>query len=367
MKIVFTRSSTIYDDSRATKEIVAFLENGFIVTVLGWNRNGLAEIKCRELFEDYKESVSFRFYTESTGTSRIQKIISRRKWNKWLVTELGAITEIDAIHACDYDTGAAVRRYAHKHSIKYVYDIYDYYVDAHPVPNILKKVIEKDEIRTINESEATIICTEERKIQIKKSHPKKVIVIYNSPDVGEYESCEEQYDYVYCGSLYNGRLIKEILDRYPEYEQYRFIIAGYGEYEHQAALLASMYNGFTFLGSIPYSEVLEVEKKSKVISAIYEPTITNHQLCAPNKFYEALALGKPVIVCRGTGIDKIVEQEKIGRVIEYDSESFYSALQTLLFDETTRKQMGKNARKLYETNYKWSLMIEQLIDIYKYL
>ena len=37
----------------------------------------------------------------------------------------------------------------------------------------------------------------ERKFQISKAHPKKVVVIYNSPDVDDFDECEEKYDYVY--------------------------------------------------------------------------------------------------------------------------------------------------------------------------
>ncbi|HHU72431.1 MAG TPA: hypothetical protein GXZ21_10445, partial [Clostridiales bacterium] len=43
MKIIaYIRSSNIYDDSRATKEITALLDEGYKVVVLGWNRDGKA-------------------------------------------------------------------------------------------------------------------------------------------------------------------------------------------------------------------------------------------------------------------------------------------------------------------------------------
>ena len=365
MHIVFTRSSTIYDDSRATKEITALLEDGHIITVLGWDRNGNASRKCADLFSTYGNQVSFKFFSGTTGENIIKKILSRASWNRWLSKELSKESRIDVIHACDYDTGAAVRKFAKAKKIKYVYDIYDYYVDAHPVPSVLRPIVENDEIRTIDNSEVTIICTEERRAQISKAHPRKLIVIHNSPEVESFEEYVEEFDYVYCGSLYDGRLIKEVLDGYPENHHYTFVFAGYGEYESNAKELEAKFDNFTFLGSIPYSKVLEIERISKVISAIYIPTIRNHQLCAPNKFYEALALGKPVIVCKGTGIDKIVSEEHIGCVINYSAEDFYKALDYLTSNEKIRKEMGRRARIIYESKYRWSLMKEKLISEYR--
>lgn len=364
MIVAFTRSSTIFDDSRASKELFAFLEAGYKVIVFGWDRSGKAVVECTELFKEYKDSIRFKFYSGSTGESKISKIVSRMKWNKWLKSQLASLKHIDIIHACDYDTGCAVRKIANRMKIKYVYDIYDYYVDAHPVPAALKNIIENDETRIINDATATIICTEERKAQIKKASPQKLIVIHNSPEVEELTSCNIQYDYVYCGSLYGGRLIEEILSNYPDNCNLKFVFAGYGEYKGIAAELCSKYENFQYLGAIPYSEVIEAEKKSKVISAIYEPSKRNHQLCAPNKFYEALALGKPVIVCRGTGIDSVVKKYKIGLVIEYTADSFYSALETLLKNEDLCMEMGKRGRKLYDEKFKWSIMKNRLLETY---
>ena len=87
-------------------------------------------------------------------------------------------------------------------------------------------------------------------------------------------------------------------------------------------------------------------------------------MCAPNKFYEALALAKPVIVCRGTGIDKVVEENTVGIVIDYDSEQFFKAVDYLINNQDICEEMGTNARQLYEKKYKWEIMKERLLELY---
>lgn len=363
--IVYVRAANIYNDSRATKEILALAEYGHNVTVLSWNRDGKDLEKCPSIFQTYSNSVQFYFFNKplpnGLGMKNIDKLIA---WIFWIKTTLTRLPQIDAIHACNLDGGLGVYRFCKKNKIKLIYDIFDYYVDSHTLPSLIKPLVEKLEIKAINLSEITIICTEERKQQIVKADPREVIVIHNSPAVDYVSDIPISCDYVYCGSFGEKRLLKEILDIYPLNCDLCFEFAGYGEFSKNAKLLSERYPKFHFGGSISYDEVLQLQASSLCISAIYEPSIRNHQLCAPNKFYEALALRKPVIVCRGTGIDSIVEKNNIGIVIDYSAEEFYKAVRFLKANPCIVQQQGLNARKLYEEEYSWSLMKKRLIDAY---
>lgn len=367
-KIIYIRSSNIYDDSRATKEILALLESEYEVVVFGWNRDGEAEKKSEKQFQKYNTQISFRFFQARVdGGIGIKNINLLWSWLKWIKKEVKKVDNIDAIHACNLDSALTIWRYAKKRSIKRIYDIYDYYVDSHNIPSLLCRMIENLEIYIINNSDLTIICTEERKEQIKKAQPKDLVIIHNSPEVEKTEYVEEIYDYVYCGSLFPGRLIKKIFENYSNNQDLTFCIAGYGAYTDFANDLEAKYENFHYFGALAYEEVLDKEKQSKIISAIYEPSARNHRLCAPNKFYEALALAKPVIVCKGTGIDKIVESNNIGIVINYNAHDFYKAVRTLKDDDDLRKQMGLRARCLYDNEYRWDIMKNRLLEKYKVL
>lgn len=367
-KIVYIRSSNIYDDSRATKEINALLENGYEVVVLGWNRDGEAYKKSLKQFQQYNNQIAFKFFhvivNGGIGIKNIKLLIL---WFRWIKKEIRKTSNVDAIHACNLDAALVIWHHAKKKGIKLIYDIYDYYVDSHNIPRVLNQIVEKMEIDVINNADLTIICTEERKEQISKAIPKDLVIIHNSPEVEKIENINEIYDYVYCGTLFSGRLIKEIFDKYSENQDISFCIAGYGKYSAMAEEMDEAYLNFHYFGALPYDEVLLAEKKSKIISAIYEPSKRNHRLCAPNKFYEALALAKPVIVCKGTGIDKIVEDNKIGVVIEYNASAFYEAVRYLDDNNSLRKEMGIRARQLYEREYRWDIMKTRLIDKYNKL
>jgi glycosyltransferase involved in cell wall biosynthesis len=367
--VAYIRSGSIYTDSRATKEIKALLEAGYKVTVIGWDRTGIAEENCKKVFNYDKQWLSFDFFSLNIRSERgIKNSTKFLSWLKYVYRTLKEIQPLDAVHACNLDGGYAAYMFCKRYRCKLIYDIYDYYIDSHSIPGLLIDFIEKCEIKVINYADCTIICTEERKEQISKSSPKKLIVLHNSPEVVmDTQSEEEVYDYSYCGSLTDRRLICEIVEKYSEHTDLKFCFAGNGKYSQNVFKIGELFDSFSFKDAIPYNEVLEIELKTKVLSAIYEPTIRNHRLCAPNKFYESLALGKPVIVCRGTGIDEVVERNQIGIVIDYDADQFYDALIVLCQDYGKRNDMGKRARQLYEKQYNWNIMKHRLVETYNSL
>lgn len=361
--VVFIRSSAIYNDSRATKEIISLEKMGYTVYVIGWDRKGGAIEECENIFKN--KNIVLNFYNEIVGTSiglrNINKLFSFICFVKRNLEIMN--DKINAVHACDLDAGIGAYQYCKKNKKPLVYDIYDYYIDSHNIPLILRKLIEFIEIKIINFSYYTVICTEQRIEQINKSKPNNVLVIHNSPDLDCQDDILEEYDYAYCGMLNDLRLIEEILLEYKNHQNLKFCFVGSGKYEELLKNMSIQFQNFTYFESLPYDQVLEIERKSKVLSAIYNPSIRNHQLCAPNKFYEALALKKPIIVCKGTGIDKIVSKYDLGELIDYDVDQFYTKLKDLIQNDE-RKSHGEIGRKLYESDYRWTIMEKRLIDVY---
>lgn len=360
-KIAYLRSSNIYNDSRATKEILCLRDAGYDVTVFLWDRDGKEDAHFLSIFGNKVKSVSYKVVlNRNLGKKGILKLI---KFMKWMYRSLLKYS-FDGVHACDLDTGYIASKYCQKKICKLIYDVYDYYADSHGADGLMRIFFEKAENKVINNSDLTIICTEERRIQIKNANPNDVVVIYNSPEIESISNSHDiEYDYVYCGSLYNERLLSEIFSDYSKNQDLRMCIAGRGVLEKQA--LKCKGKNFVYLGSIPYNRVLEEESKGIAISAIYDPSKNrNNRLCAPNKFYEAMALSKPVIVCKGSGIDELVEREHIGVVINYSSNDFYKALRHLKEHPMECNLMGKNGRNIYDNKYSWRLMKRRLLDAY---
>ena len=69
--------------------------------------------------------------------------------------------------------------------------------------------------------------------------------------------------------------------------------------------------------------------------------------------------GKPIIVCKNTSIDRIVEEEKLGLVINYNVQEFFQAVDSLKGKDFSQSIV------LYKNKYSWTIMEERLQKIFK--
>lgn len=145
---------------------------------------------------------------------------------------------------------------------------------------------------------------------------------------------------------------------------FKLELAGMGKLSEYAKQASEKYGNINFHGMINYEEALDLYTKCDVMFAIYDPSVPNHRYSAPNKVYEAMMNGKPIIVAKNTSVDKIVERENMGFVIEYNKDSFEKILSTISNDESILKKYGKNAINAYR-KYSWEEMKKRLIDIYE--
>ena len=122
------------------------------------------------------------------------------------------------------------------------------------------------------------------------------------------------------------------------------------------------YNNIFFYGRIQYGQTLYLEEQCDIMLAIYDPSVENHVFAAPNKFYEALFLGKPLIMVGGTGMSNIVSEYKLGATIDYSKEGFIDGLNKLKSVDFDRTSIV--AKELYNKYFSWKIMQERLIELY---
>lgn len=368
--VTILRSTSIKNDSRVIKEAKALSKSKYNVKILGWDRDGFFENNSNEIKENEKIIKIRVFKRTARYASGIKNIFKLLSFQIWLTAMLYKDREnIDIIHSCDFDTALPAKLISKLYNKKLVYDIFDYYIDSHYVPDKLKKIIEKKEISVINYADLTIICSEWRKEQIIKSKPKRLLVIHNTPDISNIKTdkcVNSKFKIAYVGILQEGRLLKEIATKIKEMKDVELHIGGFGIYAEYFQKLAKENDNIFFYGTMEYNDVLKLESKCDILFATYDPSIANHKYSSPNKLYEAMALGKPIIVCNNTGIDSIVKNEQIGYSINYNAQEFKECINKLKENKKINEQFGLNAKKTYN-KYSWQQMEKRLTDAYKLL
>lgn len=375
-RIVFLRSG--YDastDTRLEKAVYELKHNGNKVFIVNWDRSKNYDDIIEMKIED--ETVPCHLIgipgVYGMGFKETAKGMVKFNWRlfKCLIKNR---KKYNIIHACDFDTVLPAYIISKIFGKKLVYDIFDFYSDSHEMPVKIEKIIKKIDIHIINHADAVLLCNEERKEQIKPATPRLLGIIHNTPksiniDFGDTVHDTEAVKIVYVGGLEKtGRYIKEMVDAIAGDDRFEIHIGGYGPLESYVKAKAEKEKNIVFYGIMKYDQVLKLENQCDIMTAIYDPAIKNHRYAAPNKFYEALYIGKPLIVISNTGVDKQVKNNGLGWILD-DQKDFSEEFKKVLDDVyRERKKLGNYKNKmndLYKEEFCWEIMAERLLKVYE--
>lgn len=370
MNILILRSNPIAPDPRVEKIARVLLNQGWKVELVGWDRT--AEMPAAEetdLGMIHRLPIRAPF---GSGLGNLPQLI---RWQiglvRWLI---GHHHQFDVIHACDFDTvlPALILHWFYKK--KLVYDIFDFYADhLRRTPALIKKIIRKIDLWVIGQADAVILVDESRREQIGGSKPRRLTVIYNSPEdwiPSDFPQTDENSSKIrlrlaYVGLLQRERGLFALLDVLSSHPDWRLELAGFGGDQDEILEKIKSMNNVRWHGRISYEAALRLSAAADVLIATYDPTIANHRYSSPNKIFEAMMLGRPIIVAENTNIDRIVQRYNNGIVVPYgDCAALEQALIRLALDPQAREQMGHNGRLAYEKEYGWHIMRERLIQLY---
>ncbi len=366
-RIYILRSNPVKPDSRVEKEAACLAEAGYKVSILAWDResNHKAEKGEIDCF-GYKIPIVWfgKHAAFGAGMKSLKAFVGFQKCLfNWLRCHR---KEYDIIHACDFDTAFTARLIQKLYHKILIFDVFDF-LYGEP-KNKLQSYIRFLQNRIINSADATIICTEERTIQIRDSRPKRLAVIHNTPPKvniePRFDDNDDRIKICYVGILQDFRLLEEIPEFFIKHSEFELHIGGFGKFEQFYKDLSAKYKNIVFHGRLPYQKTLQLEASCDIMLAIYDPSIENHRFAAPNKFYESLMLAKPVVMVRGTGMSQVVETEDIGVLIDYSLRGFENGIFELASRKIEWLAMQRRMANIYDSQYCWSEMKQRLLRLY---
>lgn len=374
MKVILIRSTEVMPDPPVEKMAAALLDAGHEVKILAWDRahRYCEKTSIKNLPNGDVELVHFGIPAKYSGgiKSNLKAMIAFQiRIIRWLVRHR---SEYDAVHAFDFDTGLAAMLCAKMLRKKFVYHILDEYVDGHAISGkVLATLIRFLETRVINSADATILCTEKRRAQIGAASPKELVVIHNTPDHAQQtersfalKGNPSRTKVAYVGILADRRLLKETVEAIALMQDVEMHVGGFGEFEAWFQAAAQRWPNIFYYGKLQYAQTLAMEAQCDLMIAAYDPSLRNHQYAAPNKFYEAMMLGKPLIMAKGTGCSEVIEAHDLGVLTEYSQAGVAQAIDQMKKRKGDWGAMGERARRLYERDYSWNLMKQRIQALY---
>ena len=176
----------------------------------------------------------------------------------------------------------------------------------------------------------------------------------------------------YCGAMSYANNLELIIYAAEKLQEMSnpviFVIAGEGMLKPKLKKLAKVkkLKNIIFLGKINKYEVVDLYRKAIACLVLFKnlPVLSTN---SPNKFFDAISTGKPIITNMGGWIGELVENYKIGFSLENDNpQAIVETVEELTsMNKNQLEEMGQNARKLAEEKFNREDMVEKLEMIFK--
>jgi glycosyltransferase involved in cell wall biosynthesis len=308
-------------DPRVHREACALVGAGYRVTIIAWDRDEKAP--PRETVDGIDVE---RVYVRSThGRGLSQAYFLARFWA--MAFRMALRTGFDIVHAHDFDAlplGYALARLRRK---PLVYDSHESYVDMlYAMPAAVKQALVAVENWMLGRADLVITVGDLLREHLAARGARRVAVVGNWQDRDQFSADREAL------------------------ESLRRQLGGDGACRQLAEQAAAEFRNITYLGRGPPSKIPLYTAACDAVFYGFDPANANARFSAPNKLFEALAAGKPVVTGNFGEIGRIVSREGCGIVLpDYSPQSLSAAFERL--DGPEAAVMGRAAARLAESTY----------------
>ncbi|HEX5822887.1 MAG TPA: glycosyltransferase [Candidatus Limnocylindrales bacterium] len=174
---------------------------------------------------------------------------------------------------------------------------------------------------------------------------------------------------IYQGGFSRDRGIEQLIAAIPDVPGATLVLLGYGSLQAELERVAAdpaTGGRVRVMAAVQPTELLGWIASADVVAMPIQPTTLNHRLTTPNKLFEALAAGVPVVASDLPGMAPIVRETGCGRLVDpTDPAAIASALREVL--DTPEDEMAawraRCAAAARET-YNWERQMEVLLVEY---
>jgi succinoglycan biosynthesis protein ExoL len=263
---------------------------------------------------------------------------------------------------------------------KLVYEVADlhkviYYSSKNPMYKIASKVLpftEKFLVKKINK----LILTSEFHWEdyYSKFLPEtKYTFIPNVPFKQQFNDYKKQskkrLTFGFIGGIRYRNELLNLIDIVKDDKELELLIAGAGNTDDYNFIkdYVKGYENIQFYGPYNYQkEIVSLYEKIDVVYSVYDASIDNVRVAIPNKYYEAIVCGLPLIVAKSTKLSSLVERYEVGFSVSHDDKIELSNLvNKLKSDKNSLYEIENNCLRIKKTCF-YDNYIPKLVEVYNY-
>lgn len=169
---------------------------------------------------------------------------------------------------------------------------------------------------------------------------------------------------IYQGALNKDRGLEELIQAYTFLpSDYHLLLVGTGDV-HQSLLEKSLELGLHqvhFAGQIPFNELAAYTEASDLGVSLEKSTNLNYRFALPNKVFDYIAAGIPILVSPLTELCAILEKHDVGKLLpSHEPKDIAHTIEEVFADETKVAQWKANTIAAHE-EYCWENEEKKLV------
>ena len=293
----------------------------------------------------------------------------------------------DIYQAHDLNTLPVAWWAARKHGAKLVYDSHELYLDRNRVTprgkidDYLLSRMEKflvqrcDAVITVNQSIAKVLSERYRipephilmNAPVAKSHVEQKV----SETLRSLLSIpSDHYILLYCGGITFNRGLEKVIESLTYLPDCYLVFMGYGSdnFKEELQTIADelgVASRFSFFGPVPSSQVTTFAACADLGVAPIENVCLSYYYCSPNKVFEYLNAGLPVIASDFPEMRSVIDEFEVGAVFDPgDPQDIARAARGVLDNPEISREMKQKTIKAAK-QFNWENEAVKFLSIYR--
>jgi len=305
--------------------------------------------------------------------------------------------QIDCLHVHDVQVARAIYGIRLHQQMPVILDLHEnrpaimeFYPHLNSFPGrwlISPQKWQQFEHRYIQESYRTIVVTEEAKqhyLNNVKVDEEQIVVVPNTVNPSFYtdypvdqaivQRYRHTFSLLYIGDTGQRRGLQTVIEAVSLLEndipQIRFIILGKSSYDLTLKSLAYQLNVSSRIDFEGWTDPKFFQSYIIASRVGVCPILKNlhHDTTYPNKIFQYMALGRPVLVSNCDAQANAVSQSKAGGVFEEKNSKQLAAIILKLYQEPDRcHALGKNGENFVRNQFNWEITAAPLVQLYNEL
>lgn len=377
MNVVMIVINNFTNDARVDRAASALAQGGYSVTVLALKDENTPREETINGYRVERIKVGLRGLPKKS-------IFQLVKYMEFIIKvyRRAAALKPRIIHAHDLNALPPAYRAAKKTGAKLIYDSHELALERNAVqrrPAWEKRAWEKIEEYIIKKCDGVITVSPgiarelARRYNIEEPH-----VIMNCPAYKKISRrnlireklglAREDIIILYQGIIAPNRGLEELIAACGHLPpRYKVAILGTDSghrrtLEEMAGKLGLRARVF-FLGPVPVEQVLDYVASADLGTCLVNPEVLSHKLTLPNKLFECMAAGIPLITSEPYG--ELVENAGCGRACSSrDPGAIASAIEDIMSDREGYEKMSLNAIRAAKSTFNWQNESQKLLQLY---